>query len=352
MFAYRRYALTLIELLIVIAIIGALVALVLPAISASRESSRKASCANHLRQLALGAQEHLSSRHFFPSGGWSGKFLADPAFGFGRSQPGGWVYSVLSFADSGVIPTHIYDINEFPLNPNLRAMYRSGPELLYCPSRRSASAYPIKLKGNGRMRLRNGQGAILMGELTKSDYAANSGDALYSSAISFAGDSGMWTPISYDVLKKSEVSWARTDDPKSRYYQNGIVYYRSEVRPSQVEAGLSKTYLFGEKYMSVICYQDVNVTDEVTVLGDNQSAWVGYEWDNHRVAWNPKSENDPSDYQPRQDDNATGVAGIYAFGSSHPAAFNMAFCDGSVQSISYDLQQSVHRRQATRLVDE
>ncbi len=349
---HRTHGFTLIELLVTISIIGVLTALLLPAVSASRESSRKVTCANHLRQLALASQNHLASRRFFPSGGWSGAYIADPSRGFGQSQPGGWAYGVLSFADSGVVRLKNVNIDEFPLNANLLAMYGSSPPLLYCPSRRSARPYPIKRQGNGTMRLRNGRGALLLGELTKSDYAANSGDALYSSSISFDGDAGLWAPTNYEELRRSGSKWTATDNSNSQFYQTGVIFYRSEVRPTQITAGLSKTYLLGEKYMSTICYEDVNSTDEVIALGDNQSAWVGYEWDNHRVAWNPKSQSDPIDFQPRHDDSGTGLAGIYAFGSPHPGSFNMSFCDGSVHSITYDIDAEVHRYQATRFTDD
>lgn len=60
---------TLIELLVVVFIIGVLIMLLLPAVSTSRDSSRRAQCANNLRQIGLALSTYESLHGAFPLGG-------------------------------------------------------------------------------------------------------------------------------------------------------------------------------------------------------------------------------------------------------------------------------------------
>jgi prepilin-type N-terminal cleavage/methylation domain-containing protein/prepilin-type processing-associated H-X9-DG protein len=58
-----RCAFTLVELLVVIAVIGVLVTMLVPAVNLARESSRKAACQSNLRQFGLGMQVYADQKN-------------------------------------------------------------------------------------------------------------------------------------------------------------------------------------------------------------------------------------------------------------------------------------------------
>jgi prepilin-type N-terminal cleavage/methylation domain-containing protein/prepilin-type processing-associated H-X9-DG protein len=61
-------AFTLVELLIVIAIVGVLISLLLPAIQAARESGRRTQCAGNLRQIGIALNNYHGAMRTFPPG--------------------------------------------------------------------------------------------------------------------------------------------------------------------------------------------------------------------------------------------------------------------------------------------
>ena len=69
---------TLVELLVVMAVIGMLVAILLPAVQSARASARRTACTNNLRQLGIALHNYESSIGRFPSGAISKRYDAQP----------------------------------------------------------------------------------------------------------------------------------------------------------------------------------------------------------------------------------------------------------------------------------
>ncbi len=96
-------AFTLIELLIVIAIIGTLVGLLLPAVQNAREAARRSSCQNNMRQLSLAVHDHeIAHRHFPPS------MIHTPGTTF-TSNNGSWSVHgrILPFVEEGTTAVRV-----------------------------------------------------------------------------------------------------------------------------------------------------------------------------------------------------------------------------------------------------
>jgi prepilin-type N-terminal cleavage/methylation domain-containing protein/prepilin-type processing-associated H-X9-DG protein len=85
----RKRAMSLIEVLVVLAIVALLAALLLPAIQAAREMSRRSSCANKMRQVGLAMHLYLDANNAFP--GWV----------FGEENGGPWDFHVLLLRSLG-----------------------------------------------------------------------------------------------------------------------------------------------------------------------------------------------------------------------------------------------------------
>src|SRR4051812_20626313 len=85
-----RAAFTLVEMLVVIAVIGLLVALLLPAVQSARESARRAQCSNNLRQIGIAMLNFHDSKQHFPAAyvSHAGGEMGPPSEETGDAGPG------------------------------------------------------------------------------------------------------------------------------------------------------------------------------------------------------------------------------------------------------------------------
>jgi prepilin-type N-terminal cleavage/methylation domain-containing protein/prepilin-type processing-associated H-X9-DG protein len=317
----RRSAFTLVELLVVIAIIGILVALLLPAVQAAREAARRAQCTNHLKQISLAMIQHENTYRFLPSAGWWGSWVGDPDRGFGSGQPGGWIYNILPFIEEQPIRdlgAGLTDHQKWPIFQDRDAMTIS---LLNCPSRRASTPYP---NGSSHTPINSRKSQLH----ARADYAANAGDIeeLEQQCMTVY-------PASIAEADAGKPGW-----PPNLSEFNGTAYCGATVKLKVITDGLSKTYIVGERYINPMDY------DTGFDHGDDWSMWSGYQDDICRSTFYDPVKN--VSRIPVQD--TPGVALTQSFGSAHPGGCNIAFCDGSVDLISYDIDPEVHRRNGCR----
>ncbi len=360
---------TLVELLVVIAIIGILVALLLPAIQAAREAARRTQCKNDVKQIALGWLLHEDTHGFFPSGGWGYLYTGDANRGYGEDQPGGWAYDILTYVEEEALR----DLGSGLVVPSIAfqqasiTLHTTPIPMFHCPTRRGPQIRRSQMSG---MRVQTWLTALALNRgVVKMDYAANAG----SSRFWDVPPGTWWVPNNYNDADNAP-QWSMTDKctkggplgPEFAKCQSGVSYYRSEVKIANILDGTSNTYMVGEKYVKPEAYDGVanSTVDPSFDWGENQCMYVGYEWDNFRVAFEPQffpgtttptpfplsSVTNSDFYQPRQD--TPGYPTYGAFGSAHSAGLNMAMCDGSVHTISYDIDPWAHRNLANRMDGE
>jgi prepilin-type N-terminal cleavage/methylation domain-containing protein/prepilin-type processing-associated H-X9-DG protein len=432
---------SLIELIVAIAIVAILLAILLPAIQAVRESSRRTACNNHLRQMSLGILQHESKTGYLITGGWSPLWLGVAERSADGRQPGGWTYNVLPYVEELALHESVEGVTADTAEAAYQALAVANVPLFNCPSRRHVRPLPIDMKalesstsgtvafnttssrrspfmfasmkkgngnGNGGG---NGNGAGTSGPAyfrtavdlqvtlplaTRTDYAANGGSygvclpmesvrkyidaaslpshkVLVGHATGSAKNPCVEVPVSWSAMNGNghgnhpgDVIGGCPDQPSctnpidnSVYtpatvadgdawrkatrtqrmslpdagipdLQDGIITRMGRIASASVLDGLGNVYLLGEKYVAADHYETGNDPGDAGVL------YSGYSSSNIRWAGE----------LPRPD--TAGEFHNNAYGSAHAGGFNMAFGDGRIETLSFDIDPAVHRALAGR----
>lgn len=142
----RRFALSLIEILVVLSIIALLVAILLPSLSAAREQAKVAKCLSNIRGTLHATQMYLDgdSQKIIP---WY-RYPAAPGYGVNLFTPSvfGGFKAPLGLADSHQTDSELYPAEIRPLNEIVEPLAKGSRiiDLYKCPSDRSFWGYELK----------------------------------------------------------------------------------------------------------------------------------------------------------------------------------------------------------------
>jgi prepilin-type N-terminal cleavage/methylation domain-containing protein/prepilin-type processing-associated H-X9-DG protein len=296
----KRPAFTLIELLVVIAIVGLLVSLLLPAVQAARESSRRASCFNNLKQIGLGLQNYHDVVGQFPPAyvvsPLSNAAMGPPDAATGDTGPGwGFLALVLPYVEQN--PLHQ------SLNVNL-------------PCWSAANAIQVKTKVPSYLC----PSAVLMTQTY--DVVDGSGSTLATFARSnYAGVAGRYSP------------WQQYYDPALDLAGvcDGVLYRNSRTRMADILDGTSHTICVSEKtpYHSDSTW--VGVVPSGTTCPTLTFAIVGC--DPAAAQVNVHTGPTPGEVPPVIKPPSQPLASTDEVWSNHSNGANVLFCDGSVKFV-------------------
>jgi prepilin-type N-terminal cleavage/methylation domain-containing protein/prepilin-type processing-associated H-X9-DG protein len=303
---------TLVELLIVIAIIGILVAMLLPAIQSAREAARQTHCQNNLRQLGLAVLNHHDSHKHFPSAGNKGTISrvgGNPTTAKNATfQQAGTFFQILPFLEQ--IAGYSAD------NNTIQGLV--VPQY-FCPSRRPPTARP-------------GIDGLPVG---LNDYAT----PIWKDSTAGKGlggnDAGCWN------------IWGDNtgDDINHPFYRN-TVFVRGGKRetafpPSrlpQLTDGTSNVLMMSEKFVDPDYYFPLKMDEEpahptwgVPLYFTDMGYYTGFFWSTARCSM----------YGPVPDQPLDKLAYWLMFGSAHSEGVNAVFADCSVRHIGYGVSNMV-----------
>jgi len=304
---------------VVIAIIGLMIALLLPAVQAARESSRRSACGSNLRQIALANHSHLSARGRFPAG-W---LEQNPGPRTNQEGEWSWVTLILpALEESATFATLPLDVSLATAidQAAILARLQSPVRVFACPSDTGPAIGTSE--NSGRFVRRRGRAG--------NQYLAKSNYVGCNASFSLAFDDGPPT-----AAGSTRAHWARA---------NGIFIRDRGLRVKDVTDGLSKTLLLGERH-----WEMRNAAGEVTecraglMYGVSHFANAERTLDSgvgqsHGLFAGRYGINNPERASTSISTNEDGPACARGLGSKHPGGAMAALADGSVRWLSDSIE--------------
>jgi prepilin-type N-terminal cleavage/methylation domain-containing protein len=293
-----RRGMTLIEMLVVIAIIGLLIALLVPAVQRVREVANRAQCSNNLHQLALGVHHFHDAMRRFPNNQWYGHTGVGP----GRKD-WSWLAQLLPYIEQD----NIYKTGNIPATSLLQSGVMDRQIVTFlCPSDDSSWSGPRTDAGNLT--------GFAIGQTNyKGVSGANWGDD--------------WQGIGPSI----DTDWRNpgTNGSFDGHSQGDGIFYRMDflrpLRLTQISDGTSNTFMIGE---------DIPALD----------IWCSWPYSNNATgtcAIPPNVQRNGVPYSPSNWENCE------SFRSRHPGGVQFACADGSVHFVSDGISLPVYRALAT-----
>ena len=335
-----RRGFTLIELLVVIAIIGVLVGLLLPAVQQARESARRATCINNMKQIATGLHNYADTAawdndNHFPAVAEL-KNNGDNLSAMNTVSYPAWTFFVKILPS--VEEQQLYDAMESlgtngfnaPYPPASAIHWGSGVgggsevSTFVCPS---WNPDVVDINGNSYQAASGGQTS----RRGTSTYRANVGRNYYEQIC--VGDSRFnlsWIQSSLGGLTMCALS--ATPTAPGATVPNPQPVRAAEVAFSKFTDGMSNTFLLVE-----------NARGSQWWRNDHQAhSWVNETW------WNAGTYTPGMVSPGAHESSKTWLRNQLTASSAHQNLFIAAFADGSVKSIGYEISSSVYRNLATR----
>lgn len=291
----KRNAFTLIELLVVIAIIGVLVGLLLPAVQSARESARRMSCANNLKQQGLAMHNCIDSKKVLPPAAQT----VDSAYEHS------WRAYVVAFMEENSIADQ-YDFNKNWWENT--AAVAQQPSIFKCPTAPPAVGGYANIDGPTR----------------DSDSAAPS---LNPSGFGYT-DYEVFTGVKEYIFPDATNPYIN-DGPEC----DGVLLKDKTTKIAQITDGLSHSLLIVECGSRPDTYKASN--GKYTPTGDTNQC---ISWADSLGPFKLHGIDVNGNKVKRSDSNIpfNGINDGEAY-SFHPGLMNACFADGSVRTINEDV---------------